>query len=284
MRTIKIVSDSSSDLLKPGKAAFASVPMKIITDQREFVDDQVLNVEEMNAFFDEYKGRSQTSCPNVGDWLDAFHGADDIICVTITSALSGSYNSACSAGRMYESEHEGRRVFVLDTLSAGPEVTLIVEKLEEYVAAGMTFEEICESIVQYRQKTGLSFMLKSLKNFAANGRVSPLVAKIVGIAGIGIVGRASDKGTLEPSHKCPGERRALETLLADLEALGLSSGKVSIGHCQNESAAFRLRDMIREKFKDASVEIHKLRGLCSYYAEKGGLLVGFEKGVVGNAF
>ena len=127
------------------------------------------------------------------------------------------------------------------------------------------------------KKTGLVFMLKSLKNFANNGRVSPIVAKLVGIAGICIVGKASNEGTLEPMHKCRGERRSLETLADDLETEGFRSGKISIGHCQNESAAKQLKELLLEKFKNVQIEIHKLKGLCSFYAEKGGVLVGFEK-------
>ena len=277
MRKIKIVSDSSSDLLKLDSIDFANSPMKIITAEKEFVDDKNLNVEEMVEFFDNYKERSQTSCPNPSDWLEAFGDADDVICVTITSALSGSYNSACTAKELFEAENTGKRVFVLDTLSAGPEVTLVVKKLEELVKANLTFEEICEKIQEYNKNTGLLFMLKSLKNFAANGRVSPFVAKIVGFAGVCIVGKASDQGTLEPSHKCRGENKSLDTILADLEKYGLKSGRVSIGHCQNERAAKHLMAMIKLKFEKVQVEIHKLRGLCSFYAEKGGLLVGFEK-------
>lgn len=277
MRKIKIVSDSSSDLLMLNSVEFASSPMKIITAKGEFVDDENLNVEEMANFFNEYKERSQTSCPNPADWLDAFGDADDIICVTITSALSGSYNSACTAKELYETENEGKRVFVLDTLSPGPEITLIVRKLEALVKSGMAYEGVCDKIQEYTKRTGLVFMLKSLKNFAANGRVSPLVAKLVGFAGICIVGKASDEGTLEPTHKCRGENRSLETLINDLKELGLKNGKVSIGHCQNEGAATKLKQMIESTFEKAQVEIHKLRGLCSFYAEKGGLLVGFEK-------
>ncbi len=277
MRKIKIVSDSSSDLLTLDNVEYASSPMKIITAKREFVDDENLNVDEMADFFNEYKERSQTSCPNPADWLDAFGDADDIICVTITSALSGSYNSACTAKELYEAENEGKRVFVLDTLSAGPEITLVVRKLEELVKSGMAYEGVCEKIQEYTKRTGLVFMLKSLKNFAANGRVSPLVAKLVGFAGICIVGKASDEGTLEPTHKCRGENRSLETLINDLKELGLKNGKVSIGHCQNEGAATKLKQMIESTFEKVQVETHKLRGLCSFYAEKGGLLVGFEK-------
>ena len=277
MRKIKIVSDSSSDLLMLDNVEFASSPMKIIAAKREFVDDENLNVDGMANFFNEYKERSQTSCPNPADWLDAFGDADDIICVTITSALSGSYNSACTAKELYEAENEGKRVFVLDTLSAGPEITLIVRKLEALVKSGMAYEGVCDKIQEYTKRTGLVFMLKSLKNFAANGRVSPLVAKLVGFAGICIVGKASDEGTLEPTHKCRGENRSLETLINDLKELGLKNGKVSIGHCQNEGAATKLKQMIESTFEKAQVEIHRLRGLCSFYAEKGGLLVGFEK-------
>ena len=277
MRKIKIVADSSCDLFVLKHTKFESAPMKIITAEREFVDDRSLDVNEMVNYLDNYKGKSKSSCPNTTDWLDAFGDADDIFCVTITSGLSGSYNSACAAKQIYESENEGKRVFVIDTLSEGPEISLFIEKLEEYIEADTPYEEICDGITQYLKKTGLIFMLKSLKTFANNGRVSPIVARIVGIAGICIVGKASTEGTLEPMHKCRGEKNSLETLVSDLESEGFCSGKISIGHCQNESAALRLKELILTKFKNASIEIHKLKGLCSFYAEKGGVLIGFEK-------
>ncbi|MBQ8407368.1 MAG: DegV family protein [Clostridia bacterium] len=277
MRTVKIVADTSCDLFALEHTAFAYAPMKIITAEKEFVDNEALDVNGMVDFMDQYKGKSKSSCPNTSDWLEAFGNADDVFCVTITSGLSGSYNSACSAKQIYEAENEGRRVFVIDTLSAGPELTLIIEKLEECIASGKTYEEICDIITDYLKRTGLVFMLKSLKTFANNGRVSPIVAKLVGIAGICIVGKASSEGTLEPKHKCRGEKNSLETLVSDLEAEGFRSGKISIGHCLNEEAALRLKELILSKFPDASIEIHKLKGLCSFYAEKGGVLVGFEK-------
>ena len=277
MRKMKIVADSSCDLFTLNHAAFACAPMKIITAEKEFADVPSLDVDEMVTYLYQYKGKSQTSCPNTTDWLDAFEDADDVFCVTITSGLSGSYNAACVAKQIYESEHEGKRVHVFDTLSAGPEITLIIEKIEACMRQGMSFEEICSHVTEYMKKTGLVFMLKSLKNFANNGRVSPIVAKLVGIAGIAIIGKASIEGTLEPIHKCRGERRSLEMLVEALQEEGFQSGKISIGHCQNESAAKRLKALILAKFEHAQIEIHKFRGLCSFYAEKGGVLVGFEK-------
>jgi len=277
MRKIKIVADSSSDVLSLGNVEFASAPLKIITAEGEFTDDASLDTREMVEFFDKYKGKSSTSCPNTGDWLNAFGDADDIFCVTITSGLSGSYNSACVAKQMFEAQNRGKRVFVIDSLSAGPELRLIIEKLAEFISADMDYENICKKITEYQKKTGLFFMLKSMKNLANNGRVSHVVAKIAGLVGIHVVGKASEQGTLEQTNKCPGEARALGAIVSHLEKLGLLCGKVRIAHCFNESAALKLKEMILAKFEQVKVEIHKCGGLCSFYAEKGGMLVGFEK-------
>ena len=277
MRTVKIVADSSANLMELKTVAFDAAPLKIITAQREFADDRNLDLDEMIRYFKTYKGRSQSSCPNPKDWLTTFGDAEDVFCVAITSGLSGSYNAACIAKEMYETEHPGRRVFVIDSLSAGPELTLLVEKLEELIVAGKSFEEICAYIPEYQQKTGLLFMLESLNNFAANGRVSPAVAKIAGVLGIRIVGRASDTGTLEPTDKCRGEEKSLKTILKHLKESGLKTGKVILAHCLNESAANTLKKLIETDLPNVTVKIGKNLGLCSFYAEKGGLLVGFEK-------
>ena len=277
MRSVKIVADSSANLMKLPAVAFDVAPLKIITAEREFVDNKALDLNEMIHFFESYKGKSQTSCPNPEDWLTAFGDAEDIFCVTITSGLSGSYNAACIAKDLYQTEHPNRRVFVIDSLSAGPEQTLLVEKLEELITAGKSFEEICAYMPSYQKKTGLFFMLESLNNFAANGRVSPTVAKLAGVLGIRIVGKASNQGTLEPTDKCRGEGKSLKTIVKHLKESGLKTGKVQLSHCLNESAANALKSMIEAEFPQANVKISMNLGLCSYYAEKGGLLVGFEK-------
>ena len=277
MRTIKIVADSSANIIRLDTVPFASAPLKIITAQREFVDDAALDLDDMLQFLQNYKGRSQTSCPNPEDWLTAFGDAEDVFCVTITSGLSGSYNAACAAKDIYEAEHPDRRVCVIDSLSAGPELTLIVEKLEQLIGEGRSYEEICAYMPEYQKSTGLLFMLESLHNFAANGRISPAIAKIVGVLGIRIVGRASDVGTLEPKDKCRGEDRSLAAILRYLKESGLRTGKVHLAHCLNEEAAIKLKAMILAELPEVTVTIGKNLGLCSFYAEKGGLLVGFER-------
>ena len=277
MRKIKIVADSSADLLQLEGMDFAVAPLKIIADGKEFVDDANLDPTEMVAWFDSYKGKSKTSCPNPQDWIDAFEGYQEVYCVTITSGLSGSYNSAVAAKQMYEAENPGAEVYVLDSLSAGPELVLHLEELARCIREDMPFQKICEHMEAYKKTCGLVFMLGSLKNFAANGRVSPAVAKIAGVLNIRIVGKASDKGTLEPLHKCRGEAKSLAAMLEHMLAEGLRKGKVRIAHCLNAPAAQALKEKILAVAPHVQVTVHKLRGLCSYYAEKGGLLVGFEK-------
>jgi len=178
---------------------------------------------------------------------------------------------------MYEAENPDAKVYVLDSLSAGPELVLHIEELVRCIREDMPFVEICQRIEEYKKRCGLVFMLGSLKNFAANGRVSPAIATIAGVLNIRIVGKASDAGTLEPMHKCRGEAKSLAAMLEHMLAEGLQRGKVRIAHCLNSSAAETLKEQLRAAVPNAQVAIHKLRGLCSYYAEKGGLLVGFEK-------
>ena len=277
MRKMKIVADSSCDLYSLDHIDFSTTPLKITADGNNYVDDSSLDVDAMVNFLYQYKGKSQSACPSTGEWLDAFEGADDVFCFTITRNLSGSYNSALSAKQIYESENEGKRVYIFDTLTTGPEIQMAIEKTRDCMLAGMSYEEICDTIAKYLENVGLIFMLKSIKTLANNGRVSPIVAKLVGIAGIRIIAKASNEGTIETLHKCKGDDKSMKTIMERLETEGYAGGRISIGHCQNLEVAEMLRDMIVAKYPNVQIDIHKLGGLCSFYAEKGGVLVGFEK-------
>ena len=274
----KIVSDSGVNLRKMETSAdFTTVPLKIRTDEREFVDDPALDVSEMVAYLKDYKGKSGTACPSVSDWLDAFGDAERVFCFTITSTLSGSYNAACVAKADYEAEYPERSVFIVDSLSAGPEMQILMEKVAELIELGKEFEEICNEISAYKESTGLMFSLESLKNLANNGRVSPLVAGVAGALGIRIVGRASVGGELEPMDKCRGEKKALAKIISRMKEMGFKGGKVRVDHCDNLSAAEQLKQQILQEYPKTDILIGETCGLCSFYAEKGGLMIGFEK-------
>jgi DegV family protein with EDD domain len=273
---IRIVADSSADLITLEDKSVVSVPLKIRTDNKEYVDDESLDIKGMTDDLAAYRGKSGSACPGVGDWLDAFEDADRVFCITITSNLSGSYNSAMVAKEMYESENPDKKVCVIDSLSTGPEMRLIADKIRELLAAGKDYEEICEAIAEYQKSTYLVFMLKSLTNLANNGRVSPAVAKIAGVLGIHVVGSASEVGTLEQKAKSRGEKKGILAVWKQMKELGYKGGKVIIHHCFNLEAAKQLKEMITSEFANADVVIGVTKGLCSFYAERGGMLVGIE--------
>ena len=279
-RKIKIVADSSSDVTALNGVDFGLAPLKIITAEKEYIDTAALDAEAMAKALYSYKGKSSTSCPNTADWTEAFGDAELIFCLTITATLSGSYNSAMIAKREYEEAHPDRRVFVFNSLTTGPEMGLMIEKICELLYEDKEFDEICRAVEEYSKDTGLLFVLESLKNLANNGRVSAIVAKMAGILGIRLVGKASEQGDLEPLSKCRGERKAVENVIYQLDKCGYKGGKIRIGHCLGEGTANDIRSLVIEKYPNADVTVYKCRGLCSFYAEKGGVLIGFEKGLV----
>lgn len=272
----KLTADSSANMYTMPGVSYAGVPMKIITTQAEYVDDPALDVAAMVDAIKVTKGKSGTSCPNISDWLEAFEGGDRVFAVTITSNLSGSHASAVQAAAEYEETHPGAKVCVIDSLSAGPELGLILEKLHQWITEGRAYEQMVEDIKLYQAHTHLIFSLESLTNLARNGRVSGPVAKIAGVLGIRIVGVASEVGTLEPLHKCRGEKKALDNLAAEMENRGYAGGRVKIAHCFNKEAANALKSMLVVRWPEAHVDIEPCSGLCSFYAERGGMLVGFE--------
>ena len=272
----KIVADSSSDMLTLESVPFSCVPLVIHAGERTFVDDESCDVAAMTQYMLTYKGKSSTACPGTQDWLDSFGEAENVFCVTITSGLSGSYNAARIAAEEYMATHPDRRVHVVDTLSAGPELRLVVEKLQELILSGMAFEDIVTEIEKYHRRSFLVFSLQSLHNFVANGRVSPAVGAIVGLLGIRVVGRASEEGTLQPLSKTRGDRKALSEIIRTMKELGWTGGRVRITHNENFAFASALQDALRAIHGKLDVTIDCCRGLCSYYAEKGGVLVGFE--------
>ena len=168
----KIVSDSSSNVRELADIAFESVPLKIITEEKEYVDDAMLDVPAMVEDLRTVKGKTGTSCPNVSEWLDAFEGAENVFAVTITSNLSGSCAAAIQAAAEYEETHEGAHAYVVDSLSTGGEMRLIMEHIRSRVQAGDGFEQIRDSVQNYQKHTHLLFSLQSLANLARNGEIS----------------------------------------------------------------------------------------------------------------
>lgn len=269
----KIVVDSSANYRSD--ELVTSVPLKIVTDEKEYVDDEHIDLEEMLEYLSNYKGKSGTSCPNTNEFLEAFGDADWAFAITITSNLSGSYNAARLAAVEYEEKNPGKRAYVFDSLSAGPELVLLVEKIQELVKAGCDFDEIVAQVEKYKEDTHLIFALESLTNLANNGRVSKVVAAGANLLGIRVIGKAVE-GRLDPSHKVRGQKKTVRTSYEIMKSTGYSGGNVMIDTIHNEESAQALASLIREEYPDAYIRTGACGGLCSFYAEKGGLMIAFE--------
>ena len=150
MNQFRIAADSSCNLLTLNGADFVSVPLTIRTETEEFRDDASLDVDAMVSTLRSTRGRSYSACPNVADWESAFGESGDVIAFTITSSLSGSYNAACAAGKNCTERNPARRIHVVDTLSAGPEITLLLEKTLSEQSSGAGFDEVCENLKAYQ--------------------------------------------------------------------------------------------------------------------------------------
>lgn len=272
----KIVADSSCDIWELNGVDFAVAPITISTDNKHYVDNQELDVHLMSEELAKYKGVSHTACPSVGSWLDCYEGFDEIFVITLTGAMSGTYNSAMTAKGIYEEENENVKVHVFDSLSTGPEMRLLIEKLKEMIEEDLTFEEIVEKGQDYLNHTRLFFALKSLHNFAMNGRISKTVASAIGVLNISIFATASEKGTIQQISKCRGEKKVVKSMIEHLEDAGYHGGKVRISHADNLKLAHNVRDKILELYPNADIIVYPMGGLCTYYAEIGGLLVGCE--------
>jgi len=275
--SFRIVSDSSSNVLSMGDCNYTTVPLKIIAE-KEYVDDAALDLAGMMEDLRNHKGKSGSSCPNVGEWLDAFGDAQEIFCVTISRNLSGSYAASVQAGETYMAENPGRKVFTFDSLAVGPEMMLIVEKIRQCEAAGDDYETTKRKVLDYHNHVHTVFCLESMLNLARNGRTSMAVAKIAGMLGIRVCGDVK-AGMITPVHKPRGAKKATETLVEMMKERGFYDGaQLRIAHCLGKTQAQDLADAVLAEFPNARITIEPTTALCSFYAEAGGLMIGFEGG------
>ena len=270
-----IVSDSSSNVLSMGTPLYTTVPLKIVAE-KEYVDDASLDLAGMMEDLRNHKGKSGSSCPNVGEWLEAFGDEQEVFCVTISKNLSGSYAAAKQAADTYMEEHPGRKVFIFDSLAVGPEMAMITDKIRECEAAGDDFETVVAKVLDYHNHVHTLFCLESMLNLARNGRVSMAVAKIAGMLGIRVAGIALG-GQVTPIHKPRGAKKATQTLVEMLKERGFRDGNLlRVAHCFAPEAAEAFRSAVLAEFPNTRFLLEHNTALCSFYAEAGGLIIGFE--------
>jgi len=277
----KIIADSSCDLTSlehlNTNALYGRAPLRILVGDTEYVDEPGLDTRAMMDAVYAFKGKTGSACPSPEEYAEHCRQVDEAYIVTISSNLSGSYNSAVLARDLILAEHPEKKIHIFDSLSAGPELSLIVEEIARLADSGLPFEMVCSEVERYQKRSALLFQLNSLENLTKNGRVSKMAGMTAKLLGIHMIGIASDVGTVQPLHKCRGTEKTYRLVLQEMRERGFSGGRVILGHAFQETGAQMMRDMILEEFPSSRITIMPLSGLCCYYAEEGGLLIGFEK-------
>lgn len=273
-----IVADSSCDLetMETGSAeiGYDTVPFQMTLDGRDYTDDAGLDVPEMVDRMETAKV-SHSACPSPEAWAKQFLRAEHSIAFTISSRLSGSFNSAMAARGMILEQHPEKKIEVIDSLSTGPKLVLLAQLAARQIHANIPFEQVCGNCKELVQNVKTIFTLSSFHNLVQNGRVSKIAGFIAGKLNIRVIGIGTEEGKIHLKELMRGEKKTLRNIVNCMREDGYSGQPMAICHCLNLQLAEDLKQMILESWRDAIVQILPTRGLDSYYAERNGLIVSY---------
>lgn len=272
---IKIVVDSccelNLDMMEGVDVSF--VPFKLSIGSNDFLDDENLNIEDFRIKMEESKEPVKTACPSPMDFFDKFEG-DIVYVVTITSELSGTYQSAMIAKEMYLKEYPGAKVHVFDSRSAVAGETAVFLNLVKCIKEGKFFEKTVADTEDVINRSSTIINLASLSNLAKNGRIPKIAGKLSKVLNIRMIGKAKD-GKIVPVSIERGLKRSIKSLVNKALDICDKSLKTAIviSEANALEAAKEVREMLLKDFPDRIIEITGMKGLSTTYAEEGGLVL-----------
>ena len=219
---------------------------------------------------------ARSACPSPEAYLSAYRGAENVIVLTLTGGMSGSYNSAVIAEKMLKEENHNVNIHIINTLSAGGQNDLFLLKINELIKEGLSFEEVVAAMTKYQVNSKLIFVLEKVDNLVKNGRLNKLAAAVVGLLNMRMVGEASSEGTLHLLHKVRGEKKAVSTVVDEMIKAGYKGGRAVITHRNNTNICEKIEEKLKEKFSNIEFIAVPTSGICSFYGEEGGMLLGYE--------
>jgi DegV family protein with EDD domain len=274
----KIIADSSLDIneeLEELNISFA--PFKLYLDKKEFIDDEKLNVVDFIKQMGEYPGVPKTSCPAPQDFLNLFEETKDNFVVTISEALSGTFNSAKLAKKLFdEKDYEGF-VHVFNSKSASVGETLVGVKIKELLDKKISRDILIENVEKYIGNMRTFFVSESLDNLMKNGRISKFKGTMALIFNIKPVMGTNTKGEIILYKKCRGVKKAYNTLKNIVkENAGDTSDKIlAISHVNNVERANYLKEMFEKECKFKKIIVVQTGGLTSLYCDNQGIILAF---------
>ena len=277
--TWHLVSDSACDLHTldgmEDKMDFATIPFSIRIGGKEYIDDEGMPVSEMLEMNETHAEIAQTSCPSPETWREKFSAPGPVIAFTISGALSGSFNSACTGRNMALEDEPDKQIMIIDSKATGPEQAMLIWRARDLILEGASFEEIEKNLNRAAEKIHTSFALASYHNLIKNGRVSRLKGFIAGHLGFWGIGIGDEKGEIAIRGKARGSKSMIRFLTEEIEKVGVAGRQILISHCMNEKDALALKTSLEAANPGVEVLVQPTRGLDSFYAERSGLIVGY---------
>lgn len=273
----KIVSDSSLDFNETLKQNIEveQVPFKLYIDGREYVDDESLDVIDFISEMGKSAKIPRTACPSPNDFIEAFEGQEDIYGITISSKLSGTYNSAILAKNTVLEEVK-KRIHIFDSKSASVGQTLIAIKIKQLLDEGFDFEKIVDDVEKYIKSMKTFFIAENLDNLIKNGRIPSWKGKLAMVLKIRPIMQAVE-GDIHEFEKVRSSKKAFERLAQIIKEQGsdVSQKILAISHVNNPERAESLKERMEEicNFKD--IVIVPTHGLTSLYCDNQGIIVAF---------
>lgn len=276
----KVVVDTACDFREiPNKAenvTYERVPFSLQIEDKVFVDNLDLDIDKMMEEMYASPEPARSACPSPEAYLSAYKGAENVIVLTLTAGMSGSYNSAIVAEKMLKEENDNVNIHIVNTLSAGGQNDLFLLKINELIKEGLSFDEVVAKMNEYQKNTKLIFSLEKVDNLVKNGRLSKLAAAVVGLLNMRMVGEGSKEGTMHLLHKVRGEKKAVAAVVDEMIKAGYKGGRTVITHRNNESICQKIEEKLKEKFSNIEFIAVPTSGICSFYGEEGGMLLGYE--------
>ena len=274
----KIIGDSCTDLSKELKEeCFVSlVPLTLMIKDESFIDDETFNQKE---FIEKMKASEEcpkSACPSPERYMREFEGQEECYVVTLSSRLSGSYNSAVLAKNMYLEEHPEAKIEIVDSRSASCGQTLLALKIKEFKEKGMQFEEVQKKITEFRDNMKTKFVLESLENLRKNGRLTNMTAMICNVLSIKPV-MAAKKGEIIKIDQARGINKALIRMIEYIaeDAKDATTKTVGISHCNNRERAEFVKQEILKRVPFKECVIVNTAGVATLYANDGGIIVSY---------
>ncbi len=273
----KIVVDSCCELPEECLAdeRFEVVPLGLEVGDYRILDDEHFDQAEFLRKVAEYPKCPRSSCPSPERYMEAYHTpADHVYAITLSSHLSGSYNSAELGKRLFLEKYGEKQIHVVDSESASCGEAQIALKLMELEEQGLAFEDIVEKIEAFRSSIHTYFVLDNLETLRKNGRLSAVKALVASTLNIKPV-MAGDKGVIVQRGQCIGIKKALGKMaeLVAEEVVDAANRTLMITHCNALARAEQVKKMVLEKVRFKKCIILDTHGVSSMYANDGGVIV-----------